>query len=200
MISFIHCIRELYTWTFWALFILFFCNLLITSAKEVWFVGCYADISVIFPKKYNTYFHKISQTFRITEVKKIANFWQAKKEMTTAVKFEGQNSQNKNLNSSEISSLNWRSDRYWTTRNIWAWNTSEKWPPFLKLFSHILVTCWDISTKLFYGTNSEKINCCWRESTMHLLFYCSVLPPLYIIDQQMILMYKIFFEVTISDL
>jgi len=36
------------------------------------------------------------------------------------------------------------------------------------------------------NTFRKKFNCCWRESTRQLLFYCEVLPMAYLVDQQTI--------------
>ena len=43
---------------------------------------------------------------------------------------------------------------------------------------------------LWNNTFRKIFNCCWRESTKQLLFYCEVLPMSYIIDQHTILFYK----------
>jgi len=43
---------------------------------------------------------------------------------------------------------------------------------------------------LWNNTFRKIFNCCWRESTKQLLFYCEVVPMSYIIDQHTILFYK----------
>jgi len=40
------------------------------------------------------------------------------------------------------------------------------------------------------NTFRKIFNCCWRESTRQLLFYCEVLPMAYLVDQQTIMFYK----------
>jgi len=56
---------------------------------------------------------------------------------------------------------------------------------------------WNLSCAEYWHLNvvwnntfRKIFNCCWRESTRQLLFYCEVSPMAYLVDQQTIMFYK----------